>query len=199
MKISGGLLGLDTTTGSTIVDYGCGFGLESLQFLKKGNKVYLADILLSNLDAAEYIITTMGYTVEDKLLIKNQYPFIDHKNIDIFYSNGVLHHTPEMPSIVKRAFEVLPKDGEVRLMLYSDVAWTVKTKTEIPAINFSIEEHPEFNKFVRAMDGVGKYADWYNKEKLEYKLKGICKIKKFDYITKGNLFCVAILVNNEVL
>ena len=45
-------LGLDTTSNKLILDYGCGFGIESLQFAKNKNSVILADINLNNIIAA---------------------------------------------------------------------------------------------------------------------------------------------------
>ena len=38
------VLGLDSTRDSDVLDYGCGVGLEALQYAKLGNRVTIADI-----------------------------------------------------------------------------------------------------------------------------------------------------------
>jgi 2-polyprenyl-3-methyl-5-hydroxy-6-metoxy-1,4-benzoquinol methylase len=40
------ILGLDTTSGKTVLDYGCGVGLEALQYARAGNDVVVADLHL---------------------------------------------------------------------------------------------------------------------------------------------------------
>ena len=46
------LLGLNTTEGHRILDFGCGFGMDALSYTISGNTVSLADIVPGNLRAA---------------------------------------------------------------------------------------------------------------------------------------------------
>jgi 2-polyprenyl-3-methyl-5-hydroxy-6-metoxy-1,4-benzoquinol methylase len=158
-------LGLDTTEGKTILDFGCGFGIESLQFAKKGNKIILADINKETSILAKRVLKVFGYEAEI-VLISDEYPFIPSMEIDIFYSNGVIHHTPKAVQIIDRAKELLKDDGEVRLMLYSDIGRDIAAGSKVD--------------FVEFFDGIGKYSDWYDAEKL----KGFnMNIKEVTYIT----------------
>lgn len=199
-------LGLDNTYNKNIIDFGCGYGIEALQFLKKGNKVSIADISENNLNAAEKIIKTMGYNVNNKIKVSNEYPFFEYnEKIDIFYSNGVLHHTPKIAEILSRASEILKEEGEIRLMLYSDKSYTILADSKLPRIEDDIRKSKYFNKFVRAMDGVGAYADWYNKDKVEYIINKVNKINEsnkmdkrirldsYKYICDADKYCVVIL------
>lgn len=129
---SGGLwrkLLTDNTTNKKIIDYGCGFGVETLEFLKQeGNKVWLSDIHTDNMMAAERVLGLYGYESEGHVLSQFDAPFFEfNEKVDIFYSNGVLHHSPNIRGILKRACEILNPCGEIRLMLYSDQAWLKKT------------------------------------------------------------------------
>ena len=48
------------------------------------------DISEDNLNAAEKIIKTMGYNIDKKIKVSNDYPSFEYDGkIDIFYSNGV--------------------------------------------------------------------------------------------------------------
>lgn len=168
-------LGLDDTHGKKVLDFGCGFGIEALQFLKAGNEVTIADINVDTLMLAKRVLGIYGYDVKT-LLIENDYPFVDTKQkFDIFYSNGVLHHTPKAGEICERAFELLKDGGEIRLMLYSD-----KGKEFTDSIG---------QDFVRYFDSVGFYADWYNEDKLRRLARGFFK---FSYITKDNRYLTVI-------
>ncbi len=190
-------LGLDTTEGKHILDFGCGFGIEALQFLKAGNKVTLADINEETLEAATYLLNTMGYTVEKKLLVTENYPFFSTLPdcVDIFYANGVLHHTPKIKEILSRSREILFDAGEVRLMLYTDKAWEWCTE-ELPNRNISVEQEPKWDTFCSKMDGVKTYSDWYDEEKLEALVEGMYTVRSFDYICgppRADIYCISTL------
>lgn len=187
-------LGLDSTTGKRIMDFGCGIGLEALQFARTSNRVVLADIAPDNLKLAERVLALFGHPCETTVLVSGEPPFFELEGeIDIFYSNGVLHHTPRMGEILARARSVLSPEGEVRLMLYSDRAWTDWIGGELPPIDQDIATHPGFPKFVRTFDGVGRFADWYNAEKVARVAGPGFKLVRFEYLTKSNWYCTAIL------
>lgn len=177
-------LGLDTTHGKRIMDYGCGFGIEALQFCRSGNEVVLSDIHRTNEEAAARVLRLSGYK---RALLS------DLGKVDVFYSNGCLHHTPAILEILHWAVHILSPEGEIRVLLYSDKAWTIKTSTPLPTIEADVMEAPAFLRFVRAMDDVGEYADWYNREKLEYRVGDFLTIERFDYIMENGMFCTATL------
>jgi SAM-dependent methyltransferase len=52
-------LGLDTTLGKHILDYGCGFGIEALQFAPR-NRLTLFDLTDEGLEAAAYVLAVHG-------------------------------------------------------------------------------------------------------------------------------------------
>lgn len=168
-------LGLDTTTGKHVLDYGCGLGVEALQFAKAGNKVSLADINVEGVDLAIRVLGLYGYKPERIFVVQENYPFIEtdgQEKFDIFYSNGVIHHTPNAPEVISRAFELLNDDGEIRLMLYSDKGRDIAKKRG--------------EDFVRFFDDVGEYAEWYDRDKIEKKFGD--KISSFDYITSDDRY-----------
>ena len=186
-------LGLDTTHGKTVLDFGCGFGIEALQFAKSGNEVILADIHKSSLMAAKRVLNVSGYDPKTYLLEKNKKFDIP---CDIFYSNGVLHHTPFIREILEWS-----NAPECRLMLYSDNAWRNATGTE-PDRTIPVKDSPHFEQFVAAMDRrtTSDYADWYDEEKLKETVKDLYTVEEFYYIADkvvAGVYSVAILKRGE--
>jgi SAM-dependent methyltransferase len=166
----------DDLEDKTVLDFGCGVGLEALRLARQGCRVFLADIAASNLAVAERVLRLHGHQPAGILHVAGDAPFFDTPPdpVDVFYANGVLHHTPDAQPILERAHEVLAPDGEARLMLYSDVAWRTHG-----------------TNFVRAMDDVGDYADWYDRAKLADLVAGIFDVVLFEYITADSGYCVA--------
>lgn len=177
-------LGLDSTHGKRILDFGCGIGLEALQFARAGNRVVLADIAPDNLRLARRVLEVFGVPCEGTAVVAGEPPFFDTKGqFDIFYSNGVLHHTPRIREILARAHEVLRSGGEARLMLYSDKAWLHWVGGILPPIDADVSKDPGFTKFIRAFDDVGHYADWYSLEKVRHITRGLFEVARYEYIT----------------
>jgi SAM-dependent methyltransferase len=187
-------LGLDSTTGKRIMDFGSGMGIESLQFARTGNRVIPADIVPENVQLASRVLRLSGFEPDATVNVRGETPFFDLAgSIDIFYSNGVLHHTPRIRDILARAREVLSPGGEARLMLYSDKGWKHFVPGPLPAIDEPVTEHAGFAKFVRAFDSVGAYADWYSREKIAWLMRGLFRVEKYSYITKREWYCAVTL------
>ncbi len=193
------LSGVDSLRGKHVLDFGCGFGIESLQFARNGNRVSLADILPSNLALAERILKLHGFSPLEVVQATNEFPFFSLRNsLDVFYSHGVLHHTPKIREILKRACELLAPGGEIRLMLYSDEAWKIATGAGLPPVSEEVTSHPSFFKYVRFFDSYGEYADWYNREKLESRFGDFLTINSVDYFTRDGRFLMTTMVPKTV-
>jgi SAM-dependent methyltransferase len=185
-------MGLDDTTGKTIVDFGCGVGIESLELALNGNKVIAADIVPENVELTRRIVNLYGKDVQTKI-ISWCHPYIDLSNqlIDILYMNGVLHHIPYAYDLIKESLKWLKPSGEIRAMLYSDRGWAKYTKSSVPPFDSDVTKHPLFNKFLRVFDRVGYHADWYSRERLEWRFGDLVNVTSYDYITNDDRYCVA--------
>ena len=184
-------LGLDDTSGKRVLDFGCGVGVEALQFARRGNEVILADIVGDNVALAARVLTVFGYP-SSTVMVQGDAPFIPEvEQFDVFYANGVLHHTPQARRILQRAVELLRPGGEIRLMLYSDIGWEVATGTRPPD---DTVDHPSFWQFVRYFDGVGNYADWYSLEKIRDQFGDFLEVVSFSYLTTNDSYCAVRLI-----
>lgn len=184
-------LKLRTTERQDVMDFGCGVGVEVLEYATGMNRVVAADIAQQNVDVAARLCDLFGLDVE-KRLVTDRYPFVEgeKESLDVFHCNGVLHHIRWPQEIVRRAWELLRPGGELRLMVYSDRGWRQAVGDDPPSYT---EGHPEFEKFVRHFDAVGDYADWYDREKIERLAGDMFSVEDVEYITPEGLYLVAVL------
>lgn len=100
-----------------ILEVGCGLGADLQKFKEAGADVYA-------IDAAE----SAGHTLKKRFALINEnfefkaadfryVPFED-ESFDLFYSFGVLHHSPWISDGLKEAARVLKPGGELIIMLY---------------------------------------------------------------------------------
>lgn len=185
-----GCMGLDDTTGKVVLDFGCGLGVEALQFARAGNEVLLADINGETRRLGARVLGLYGYDAET-VAVEGTWPFLQpSRSVDVFYANGVLHHTPEAPAILKRATELLAPGGLVRLMLYTDRGWRHYMDSEPPCSD--PREHEDFWRFVREFDAVGSYAEPWWPEKLQGAAEGL-ELVSWDYLTDNDRYAAAVL------
>lgn len=175
------MLGLDTTHGKDVLDYGTGTGIEALQYARAGNRVSVADIAPENVALAQRVLRAFGYRAEEGHVLAEDYPraLLVPCSFDVVHAAGVLHHIEDVDDVVAEIAEWLRPGGELRVMLYSDVSWQRATNTPPPT---NIREHTCFQQYVAAMDAVGEYADWYDCTKIERRWGGW-----FDVIDCGYL------------
>lgn len=195
------VLGLDTTVDRDVLDFGCGVGVEALEYARAGNRVALADISGDNLQLASRVLQLHAAELThmptiNLHLVGDQPPYLDcpSASFDVFHASGVLHHIPWARQIMERAHGLLRPGGEARLMLYSDEGWRLATGTEPPG---DVTTHPMFDRFVRAFDQVGSYADWYSKQRLTDRFGDLFDVERCEYLTPNRRYLAAVLRRRE--
>lgn len=173
------VLKMDSTHDKDVIDYGCGVGIEGLQYARAGNRVLPLDIVSDNVELSLRVLQLFGM------------PDTAVPPVDIVHCSGCLHHIPHPEATVQVFHEMLKPKGELRLMLYSDWAW-IKHIGDDPPTNTS--EHPDFAEYVAVMDAVGDYADWYNEEKLVDWFGEWFELENFEYLTQDMSYCGAVMV-----
>lgn len=184
-------LRLDSTHDKTVLDFGCGVGMESAEIASQGNRVILADIAGTNLQLASRVMGLFGHEpLGAWFLEENLFDAAPIPPIDVVHCAGVLHHIPRARETVEWFSTLLKPNGELRLMLYSDRGWRTYIGTEPPADTVN---DPMFIHFVRTFDQVGGYADWYNEYKIEALAGDLFALEDFRYITVDDRYCTAVL------
>ena len=180
--------------GKRVCDFGCGLGLDAAWFAIRGAEIVLADISPLSVAMANQVICTIAEVCAKQLVIVYEGApwFFLREKVDLFWSLGCLHHTPNAGALLKRACEQLKLGGECRILVYSDRRWLRLMGEAIPGITEEVSRHPRFAEWVKKNDAVGNYADWYNEEKLQQLVKDFGEIKKCEYLSDGEFLAAVI-------
>jgi SAM-dependent methyltransferase len=103
--------------GRRVLELGCGAGFDAYEFCAAGCDYTGIDITPEN---PERVATHLGfYGFRPTVLVADaeQLPF-GEKEFDVVFSNGVLHHTPDMSASFREAHRVLKPGGEFWVILY---------------------------------------------------------------------------------
>ena len=187
-------LRIDDTHDKRVLDYGCGVGMEALQFAPT-NRVWVADIVPANLEVAKRLFALSDYELEGALLITGRKPFLKPPEpLDVIHCSGVLHHIVDPIPVVEAMASWLVPGGQLRLMLYSDTAWAAATGEYPPPDD--VTDSPLREKFVRHWDAVGDWADWYNQQRLVDRFGEWFTVGDYRKITRGGEYVGAVLVKH---
>lgn len=185
-------MGLDDLHGLRVLDYGCGTGMEALQYARSGNAVSVADVNQGSVDLACRLLALSGFEAQAGYLIADGPPYItaDGGSFDLVVMNGVLHHIEHPVPVAREAARWLAPGGELRVMVYSDNGWRAATGTEPPD---DVGSHPQRARFVRWGDEVGDWADWYSEARLAERFGEWFDVERFCYIAGHGWYATALL------
>ncbi len=116
------VMGFDKFVGARLVEVGCGMGTDLLQFARGGAKVTGVDLTPRSVEISRHRFRLYEMPGDFSLSDAERQPFADN-SFDVFYSNGVLHHTPETESAIREAHRVLKPGGTAKVMLYYRNSW----------------------------------------------------------------------------
>ena len=111
-------LGYDTTRGRRALDVGCGQGIDVYRYALAGAHATGIDLTPRHVELARAHLAAMGLEAEIVEGDAEQLPFAD-ASFERVSSNGVLHHTPDMPSALREILRVLRPGGEARIIVYN--------------------------------------------------------------------------------
>jgi ubiquinone/menaquinone biosynthesis C-methylase UbiE len=117
-----GALGYAGTDGLDVLDVGCGQGIDLCQYAAAGARVTGIDLTPRHVELARQYLADLGL---DGIVVEGDaeaLPFADGR-FDRVFSNGVLHHTPDMPAALRGIHRVLKPGGRVTLIVYNRNSW----------------------------------------------------------------------------
>lgn len=191
------LLGLDDTTGRRVLDYGCGVGLDALQYAKGGNRVVVADLWPATVDLAWRVLDAFEAPAWGSAVIGDGgqlNPDFGTAAFDVIHMSGVLHHIPDPAPVLAHCARWLTLDGELRLLLYSDRAWRRAVGTDPPA---EVTADPGLETYAAYQDFPGGYADWYDPGRLATRAGRWFQVARCDYLGPEETLLAATLVPLE--
>jgi ubiquinone/menaquinone biosynthesis C-methylase UbiE len=108
--------------GKIVLELGCGIGVDLLEFAKNGAKVTGLDLTPKHLELAQKLFDTYGHKATfiqgdaENLTLPSE-------SVDVVYSFGVLHHTPNIDKAIAEIHRVLKPGGQAIVGLYHKNSW----------------------------------------------------------------------------
>jgi ubiquinone/menaquinone biosynthesis C-methylase UbiE len=111
-------LGYAQTGGLDVLDVGSGQGIDLYHYASSGARATGIDLTPRHCELAAQHLGVMGQHATVVNGDAEQMPF-DDASFDRVSSNGVLHHTPDMPAALREVARVLRPGGEARVIVYN--------------------------------------------------------------------------------
>lgn len=111
-------LGYAETAGMDVLDVGCGQGIDVCRYALAGARATGVDLTPRHVELARAHLRAMGLAGEVVEGDAEALPFPD-ASFDRVSSNGVLHHTPDMPAALREVRRILRPGGEARIVVYN--------------------------------------------------------------------------------
>jgi ubiquinone/menaquinone biosynthesis C-methylase UbiE len=105
--------------GEQVLEIGGGMGTDLAQFAAHGAIVTDVDLSAGHLEIAQENFRLRGLTATFVHHDAESLPFADDR-FDLVYSNGVLHHTPNMARVIAEIRRVLKPGGRAIVMVYAE-------------------------------------------------------------------------------
>ena len=104
--------------GLKVLDVGCGQGIDLCEYALAGANVTGIDLTPRHVSLARQHLAELGLDARVVQGDAEDLPFPD-ATFDRVSSNGVLHHTPDMPRALAEIRRVLQRDGRATLIVYN--------------------------------------------------------------------------------
>lgn len=104
--------------GLDVLDVGCGQGIDLANYALAGARPTGVDLTPRHVELANAHLAALGLDGQAVQGDAERLPFPD-ESFDRASSNGVLHHTPDMPAALREIHRVLRPGGEARIIVYN--------------------------------------------------------------------------------
>jgi SAM-dependent methyltransferase len=103
--------------GRTVLEIGCGAGYDAVAFCRHGARYLGFDIVGRNVRIARAHLEHLGLEATFFRADAENVP-VREGGVDVVFSNGVLHHTPDILTAFREALRVLRRGGEFWVIIY---------------------------------------------------------------------------------
>lgn len=111
------LMGFNSFAGARLLEVGCGMGTDLLQFARGGALCTGIDLTPRSIAITRQRFALYEQRVDLLISDGERLPFAN-ETLDVVYSNGVLHHTPDTAGAIGELHRVLKPGGTAKVMIY---------------------------------------------------------------------------------
>ena len=155
---------LDDIRNSTVLDYGCGFGLESAILAKNGNKVIISDITRGATQLTMRTMNLFGYKPYKRIRIHGTPPYFRELDVGIDYLIALdsLNYSEDAAAIMTEVKDKMKIKATALLMAPSSTGWDKATATAQPAADAIITGAAGYSLFKSFFAPRSQYVEFYS-------------------------------------
>jgi 2-polyprenyl-3-methyl-5-hydroxy-6-metoxy-1,4-benzoquinol methylase len=120
--LSNKLLNLPRLSGKSVLEIGCGIGLDALEYAKNGAHVTAIDLSPICIEMANKYFAYNNLNAKIEIGNAEQLRFAN-SSFDVVVARQILMFTPDTQKTVDEIFRVLRPDGEVLALLHNRRSW----------------------------------------------------------------------------
>ncbi len=131
--------------GKSVLEVGCGAGIDLVRFAGGGAKVTGIDLSNTAIDLACKNIERSGHNADLRVMNGECMQFRDNM-FDVVYAHGVLQYTADTEKMIAEIHRVLRPGGEAILMVYNKYSW-LNLMRKVTRVSLEHEDAPVLKKF----------------------------------------------------
>jgi len=139
------LVDFDGYRGRSVLDVGCGAGVDLARFAKGGAAVTGVDVSTSAIDLARKNFEQQGLRGRFEVADGEHLPFADN-TFDLVFAHGVVQYTAQPQRLVDECRRVLKPGGQAIFQVYNRISW-LNALSKLMKIGLEHEDAPVLLKF----------------------------------------------------
>jgi SAM-dependent methyltransferase len=139
------LVDFDGYRGRSVLEVGCGAGVDLARFAKGGASVTGVDLSSSAIDLARANLSQQGLTADLRIADGEQLPFGD-ASFDFVFAHGVVQYTANPRRLIDEVRRVLKPGGEAVFQVYNRISW-LNGLSKLMKVGLEHDDAPVLLKF----------------------------------------------------
>jgi ubiquinone/menaquinone biosynthesis C-methylase UbiE len=142
------LVDFDGFRGRSVLDVGCGAGVDLARFAKGGADVTGVDVAASAIGLARANFEQQGLNGRFEVADGERLPFADN-TFDLVYAHGVVQYTAHPQRLVDECRRVVKPGGQAIFQVYNRISW-LNALSKVMKVPLEHEDAPMLQKFTAA-------------------------------------------------
>ena len=139
------LVPFDGVRGQTVLEVGCGAGVDLARFARGGAAVTGVDLAPSAIALAKANFEQQGLAGAFEVADGEQLPLADN-SVDLVFAHGVVQYTSNPQRLIDECRRVLKPGGRAIFQVYNRVSW-LNALSKLMKVNLEHEDAPVLLKF----------------------------------------------------
>jgi ubiquinone/menaquinone biosynthesis C-methylase UbiE len=139
------LVPFDAVPGQSVLEVGCGAGVDLARFARGGARVTGVDLAASAIELARANFSQLGLAGEFHVADAEQLPFEDN-TFDVVYAHGVVQYAADSERVIDECRRVLKPGGLAIVQVYNRISW-LNALSKLMKVGLEHEDAPVLRKF----------------------------------------------------